>query len=510
MEDEAGGRSGDLLTARIVLAAVLAVSGALLAARGLLGPLAFPVRVNSPMNLEGIFALAFLVLLLTKDQQGTVSGGRAPVVLLAIFAAAAYAGSLNFPLLADDYSHIWNARHANAAAIWAHFTVPEIDHFFRPAVYCSYALDALWAGLSPVAWRAGNLALHVVNTVLVYALCRTIGLGRWGAFAGALIFGLHGSGPEAVTWVGARFDLMSVMFGVGCMLAVLRGAPWWVGCGLLLLALMSKESAYMVPGLIAAVLWYRGSEVWKKIAPLVGIELAAFAYRTWLLHGIGGYHDSANGAATVLQFGFTSTLKAMLPRFWAAMIFPLNWTGGLGVVTGIWLALAIAALGYAAWRGADRRTVLLGIGMATICSLPVHQFLSIGPDLEKSRVLYFASVGLAVLVGAIFERMDWKLAACGAALSCFQLAALENNLGHWRQVGQLAARTCVAAARAADGPIAVEGLPNVVDGVYFLHTGFPECVKFLKPDAQVFTEPHAGARTFVWDPQSRTLNLVDR
>jgi hypothetical protein len=274
---------------------------------------------------------------------------------------------------------------------------------------------------------------------------------------------------------------------------------------LLVLALMSKESAYMVPALIAVALWYRGSEIWKRIAPLVGIEVAAFAYRTWVLKGIGGYHDSANGAATVLQFGFASTLKAMLPRFWGAMVFPLNWTGGLGTPTAICLALAIAALAYLAWMGADRRKLFLGIAMATICSLPVHQFLSIGPDLEKSRVLYFASVGLAVLFAAIFERMDQRLMACGLAVVGFQLFALESNLGHWRQVGDLAERTCATAARQAQGPIVVLDLPNVVDGVYFLHTGFPECVQFVKPDARVFTDFHPGLRTFVWDPKSRSL-----
>jgi hypothetical protein len=498
------------------LLALLAVSGALLAARGLVGPIRVPVHVNSPMNLEGIFALTFLALILTGDPRTLVPpriGSDALFAgMLGMIVIAAFAGALKFPFVADDYSHIWNARHADAAALWAHFTVPEADHFFRPAVYCSYALDSLWAGLTPFGWRAGNLALHVINSLLVYWLCREIGFGRAGSFLGALIFGVHGSRPEAVTWVAARFDLMVLMFGLGSMLAALRGASWWISGGLLALALMSKESAYMVPALIAAALWYLGCrwrEIGRTVAPLVGIDVAVFAYRIWLLHGIGGYHDSANGSATVLQFGLASTLKAMLPRFWATMIFPLNWTGGLGIVTGVWLSLATGSLAYIAWRGAERRKILLGIGVATICSLPVHQFLSIGADLEKSRVLYFASVGLAILFAAVFECMDWKLITCAVALVGFQWTALENNLKHWESVGELAKRTCATGAAAvlgSDGPIAVLGLPNVVDGVYFLHTGFPDCVKFLAPNAEVLTEARAGVRVYAWDPESRTIH----
>jgi hypothetical protein len=364
----------------------------------------------------------------------------------------------------------------------------------------------LWAGFSPTAWRSGNLSFHVVNTLLVYWLCRDLRFGQVGAFVGALIFGLHGSRPEVVTWVAARFDLMAVMFGLACILATLHGAKWWIGSCFVALALMSKESAYMVPALAAIVLHYLGfrwSEAWRRVAPLLAIAIAALAYRLLLLHGIGGYHDVESGVPTVFQFGPTATLNAMLSRFWAAMLFPLNWTGGLARVTAIALAAALAALAYLARRGAEQRKTLLGIVFAAACSLPVHQFLSIGPDLEKSRVLYFASVGLAILFAGMFEQVDWKMLVCAAAILGFQWSALQNNLMHWKQVGELAERTCASQAKL--GRTVALGLPNVVDGVYFLHMGFPECVKFIDPAAEASTIAKEGARVTTWDPETRTL-----
>jgi hypothetical protein len=523
---------------RVALLAVLVVSGVTLAARALFGPGSLPFHVNSPMNVEGVVALAFLALLLTGDTASQGAGQEtghetghetgqetktrgiginlptgAWAALLGICIVAAFSRYLDFPLLADDYSHIWHARHADARALWAHFSVPEEDHFFRPAAYLSYALDALWAGYSRTAWRAGALAFHIINSLLVFWLCCEIGCRRVGAFLGALIFGLHGSRPEAVTWVAARFDLLAVMFALACILAVLRRASAVLSGLLLTLALLSKESAYVTPLLIASILWFRGTkwgEIARRIAPLLGIETLTFLYRFWLLKGIGGYHSAASGSPTILQFRFTSTLKALFPRFWGAMIFPLNWTGGLAVPLRFSLAAAVCALGYLAWRGADRRKVLLGIGIATICSLPVHQFLSIGPDLEKSRVIYFASVGLAVLFAAVFERMDGRLTACAILYLGFQCIALESNLAHWKRVGYLAERACQVGAqalRATSRPIAAVGLPNVVDGVYFLHTGFAECVLFLAPEGtgRVLASPREGARVLTWDEGSRTL-----
>jgi hypothetical protein len=295
----------------LLLLAVLAIAGTLLAGRGLLGPLTFTVPVNSPMNVEAAVALGFLALLFTKDSHGAVVAARgwdlALSALLIVVVITAFSGALDFPFLADDYIHIWNAHQADAQALWAHFTKPETDHFFRPLVYCSYALDALWAGLSPKNWRAVNLAIHVVNVLLVYWLCREMRFGDVGAFAGALIFGLHGSRPEAVTWVAARFDLMAAMFALACLVAVLHGAKWWIGCGLLAMALMSKESAYAVPLLAAIALRFIGlrwREIWKPVAPLLATVAVALVYRVWLLHGIGGYRDPSNGSAVFFHFGF--------------------------------------------------------------------------------------------------------------------------------------------------------------------------------------------------------------
>ncbi len=443
------------------------------------------------MNVEGIFALLFVALLLVNSRSARKPNRRAfawAPVALALIVALAFCRYLAFPFLADDYVHTANAHAFDWHAMVALFTVPASDRFFRPVGYLSYALDGLWAW-APWAWRTVNLALHILNTLLVYALCRKLDLPQLPAFLGALLFGIHGSRPEAVTWVAARFDLLAVLFGLICLLCMIRG--WrFAACCAVLLATMSKESAFVVPLLAVAVCWYQ-RRPWRPTVPLFAVAAIVFAYRWWLLGGIGGYHDAANGAPTVFNFRLTSTLKALFPRFWATLLFPVNWTGALGTVLALCMVLGIGALAYLAWRGAERRPLLLGLLLATICSLPVHQFLSIGPDLEKSRVLYFASVGLAVMFAAARSRT----AVCVFLL--FQFAALEHNLEIWKRVGYLAKSVC-------DAGVTITGLPNVVDGVYFLHTGYPECMSRRSSDTRTYTWDAATQRirTSVSDPTS--------
>ena len=486
------------------------------------------------MNAEGIFALAFIGVLFLgpgrrrdESRRGTHesdtyqrrqrfesswapgdagpkprrqggSPGPTRAWLLVAVVAIAFAPYLSFPFLADDYSHIQHARAADLPALWAHFAVPETDRFFRPLGYLSYALDAQWAGTSPTFWRASNLALHLVNTLLVYLLCLRLRLSPIAALAGGLLFGLHGSRPEVVTWVSARFDLLAVLFGLLSILCLVR--EWRAAAAAaVFLAALSKESAYVVPLLGIAVLWFE-RRPWREIArltwPSAAVAVAVFAYRWWLLGGIGGYRNAANGSPTVFNFRFASTLKALFLRFWAAMLFPINWTGGLEVWMAVALAAGIVAMIVIAWGGAPRRTAALAVLFATVCSLPVHQFLSIGPDLEKSRVIYFGSVGLAILFAAAMNGRGAQIAM--GVMLVFQVAALEHNLAIWKRVGYLAEATCRAAA---DAGAVVTGLPNVVDGVYFLHTGYPECVEMRAQTAR----PSAPPDVWVWNEKLRTI-----
>ena len=421
------------------------------------------------LNAEGYFALAWLLMVFARSREGEPCemGWSGPWWMLFV-SPLAFLAFLSFPFLADDYPHILHARALAWRGIPALFTVPAADHFFRPLGYLSYAFDAQWAGLSPALWRLTGLAIHLANTLLVYALCRELRFPSLPAVFGAILFAIHGSRPEAVTWVAARFDLLAVLFGLGALIFCLRGARWLAAL-CLFAAVLSKESAFVVPLLAVAALLYARKDVVRNVAPLFGVAAVVFVYRWILLGGVGGYRNAETGAPTVFDFKWTPTLQALFPRFWGTMLFPLNWTDRPGVLLLLLLGLAVVALLWFLKGQASRRALLLGVGFAYICALPVHQFLSIGADLEKSRVLYFASVGLAIIFAALIVSRRMVVAAVFILL--FQVAALEHNLVIWKRVGYRAQQACVAGAR---------DLPNVVDGVYFLHTGYPECLSFPK------------------------------
>jgi hypothetical protein len=489
--------------ARRLLWAALILSALVLAARAVAGPFHFIAPVSSPMNAEGTFALSGIGLLACPARQArshaTTAPDRIPLhlaaAILAAAAVTAYSWTFPFPFLADDYDHIPNAIHAAPAYLTSLFTHPAADRFFRPAVFILYAAQARIAGFSRDAWHALSLVLHFGVSLLVYVFARRRPLGHGPALAAALLFLLHGSRPEAVTWIAAQFDLWAALFFLLALLAFEKG---WRAASLapLLLALLSKESAYVYPLVLLLMLSIDRIPVkrWLRLAgPSFLLTAAVFLYRWRLIGGIGGYRDIGTGRPYIFTFDLLRTLKALTARLAAALYFPINWTHPLE-----WWLIAALLAAMAAWGAlmigkTDRRKLWFGLGFVLLAALPVHEFLLIDANLEKSRVLYLPSVGFALVFAAALEAARPRIMTGAAvAILVFQMAALEHNLIIWGRVSRLAERTCASVA-ATPGPAIVSDPANAVDGVYFLHTGFRGCIEAAsgrpRPDLRIANEP---------------------
>jgi hypothetical protein len=132
--------------------------------------------------------------------------------------------------------------------------------------------------------------------------------------------------------------------------------------------------------------------------------------------------------------------------------------------------------------------------------------------------LYLPLAGLAIFWAALLEgsagdKRTWTMAA---VLIAFNVAALEHNLRPWRTTPAAAAAVCRSLGRemAEDPrPVFVSGLPDRLQGVYFLSNGFPECVELNsgQPAARVRVVGGSAevatpaARSFVWNRERGVL-----
>ena len=471
--------------------------------------------MRAAINLEAVFAV---LVVLGSCARGFCSApceeaGSRRNWLLLLLIPAALLWTLTIPLVSDDFVHIGFALHFTPGKIIELFTIPAGDHFFRPLGYISYAIDARWAGHSPALWHLATLLIHFANCLLVYLVARQTGLARFFAATAAVLFGIHGTRPEAVTWIACRFDLVATFFVLATLSLFLastrRPLLYAAALATTFLALISKESAYVLPVLLLLI---AERSLWRKVVPVAALTAAVFLYRWHLLAGIGGYQTASNTPA-IFNFSLLRTANALLLRLWSVLFFPINWSEA--AQWWLWIALALGVVAYASVglrAGRDRRVIAFLL-FTFVAALPVQQLLLIGPDLEKSRVVYLPSVGFALFLAAALERLrtiEWRIPAA-LALIAFHVACLEHNLIIWRGVALVAKQACDSVAASLEGnrkTVAVLDLPNVLRGVYFFHKGMPDCLEVGHGiDIHRVREEHADL-DFRWDAQSERVSML--
>lgn len=480
-----------------VLVAGAACIGVLLSLRAVLGPFQLGrFRVRSPFTLETVFTLLAGALLLVvcrhRSQSGkTRSANRRdlPLLLLALaLTALAFIPNLHDPFLSDDYILAGRAS-LDPHRIARSFVTPGGDGAFRPLGYIWYGLVHSFAGANPFPWHLSMLVVHLVNCALLFAVIRALWSDAFVSFTATLLFGLHGTRPEVVTWASDNFDLLACALSLAAAWCVFRSARRrWIPVAfaliLLAMAILCKESAYAAPvivcGLAAATRRLRDRAVQFFLGGSAIVCVAMFSWRWFLFHGPGGYVDPATGRPAILSLHVLSTLKALCLRLWTILLFPINWTEP----TGAWMAAALL-LGCGAallllWSSAGLRPwVVASLLIATACAIvPALHLALVGESALGSRIYYIPAIPFFVLAGHVVgSAMSRRRAVLGlAALALSTAILLEHNLRFWHRTAVLADQVCDAAAQNRPFLLNTGDLPTILS----FRNGFKECVELKR------------------------------
>lgn len=155
---------------------------------------------------------------------------RSSWLRLAVFASvlAAYANALSGPFQFDDHGVIVREPSVQALAAFGSAAAASL----RPLLKLSYAL--CWSvSPAPLVFHVFNLVVHLLNVALVIRVYSAAAAPqqRWpfavpapGAFAAALLFGLHPIQSEAVTYISGRSASLATSFALLALLFHAAGA----------------------------------------------------------------------------------------------------------------------------------------------------------------------------------------------------------------------------------------------------------------------------------------------
>jgi tetratricopeptide (TPR) repeat protein len=221
----------------------------------------------------------------------------AGVVLLGLLA---YSTSFHGAFVFDDVRQVRDNALLSDLGAW----VTRLDGYrslpTRYVAYLTFALNRSLGGPAPVGFHVVNVAIHLANALLVYALARTAfrtplvresrlaGAAPAVAFASAAVFVTHPLQTQAVTYVVQRVTSLAAFFYLGAVVLYLssrlagrgaasRGIRYGLALVAALLAMRTKEIAFTLPFALAFLEWglfgRPTARRWLLLAPFLAVAL---------------------------------------------------------------------------------------------------------------------------------------------------------------------------------------------------------------------------------------------
>jgi protein O-mannosyl-transferase len=210
-------------------------------------------------------------LINTNKKDGVILFHLLSILLLSVLSIIIYSNTFNAPFLFDDVSNITENPHMRLTDINiqslknAAFSRPS---WARPIPNISFALNYYLDQYHVVGYHAVNIAIHIINGILVYLLAlftfRLLGLSpfkiRVMSLFASLIFIAHPINTQSVTYLvqrmnsmAALFYLLSLILYIKARLSKIRWKRWALFLCVALsaiLAMGSKQIAATLPFII--------------------------------------------------------------------------------------------------------------------------------------------------------------------------------------------------------------------------------------------------------------------
>jgi len=333
--------------------------------------------------------------------------------MLVLLTFAAYGPTLKLGFMWDDHVMIESNSHLrqwSLAELRHDFTTDVFDGhgdpYYRPAQTLLNRIDYTFWKLHPFGYHLTNFLGHVLNVLLVVELGLLLGLTPMGAFLAGTLIAVHPIVVEQLMIIAGRgeiFGLLTLLLSLYFFLQKDRKKVF-VGYVFFILALFFKESAVVIPVLLALCFWHNRFTLptaIKRIAPCVGLMLPYL----WLRHNAVGSLMLAHDPKFIAQFfvmGFPHVLGIYLRLF----VCPWNLHShhGMPPMSVFWptyVLLCAALMGYLIYK--KSRWGLFATLWFLICLLPKTPVMIYG-NFMIEHWAYPAYVGLFFLVGHYFAK----------------------------------------------------------------------------------------------------------
>ncbi|MBK8040674.1 MAG: tetratricopeptide repeat protein [Verrucomicrobiaceae bacterium] len=391
-----------------------------------------------------------------------------PGVALMAMTVIVYLPCLNGPLLWDDKDWFgamdWNLR--GWQGLWRLWTVPESLQQYYPVTAMSFWIDHQLWGKWTLPPHLENVLIHGASAVLFWMLLKRLQIR--GAWLAAAFFAVHPVMVESVAWMTERKNVLCTFFALATLLAHGKAAGWWESKAghvklfaelfavmLVVMALLSKVSAAVLPGVVMVIGWWRcGTLRWRadgmRVLPWIVVSIPII----WLTSLMEQAQVVGGDWLPSLPFADRLLLAGQLPWFYVSKLL---WPAHLCVLYEKWplaawqwagfgmLMVTLAVLVWRRWHG-SLALVLLFLGTL----FPLLGFFEVnGMKYAWAADRWAYLPAMAVCVGAAFwlvrlprgvsaalliacGLLTWRQAGLYASVDGFWQAAVAGSASPWK------------------------------------------------------------------------------
>jgi len=429
-------------------------------------------KASAPIEPSGPIAVAYLVV-------------------LSLLAVICFFPLLTYYFAQDDFTLMLKAWRDGWSAVADYFY--QKPGMFRPLTKAVYfgAMHGVF-GLNSVPFHIVSMAVHLVNTILVYTLSRRLMLSRTASLVPATLFALSVAFFHVIAWIsciqqllGLLFMLSALIWGIDYGKSRSSEGKWW-SLGAYVLALLSVEQTLGVPLILVARAWLSPGAPDKGIGLRRAIRIYAphlavlVVYTLFMAFwktppGTGSYTFSLGGnvAVNLLTYlGWSLQFGAALPAWMQSDAVP--WS-----VSHLFMIILLAYL------------IIFGRWRETVFGLLIF-VVAVFPTLFLSRHTfylhtYIPSFGVLYLIAVVVEEnrgFRWFrkraarlvfLAVLLAVVSSVSFVMVRKNVG-FRMFDEIddmprsfVLRRAIIAKNAYDSLIAHEPFDEKVKQVYMVY-----------------------------------------
>jgi tetratricopeptide (TPR) repeat protein len=334
----------------------------------------------------------------------------------------------------DDDSYLYENPHVLTGLTWGNivwaFTTAHVGNWL-PLTWASFMLDCRLFGPDPGWIHLENAFLHLVNTLLLFAVLKRMTNSLWPSAFVAAAFALHPMHVESVAWITERKDVLSTFFFLLTLAAYVayvrrRGLFRYLLTVLLFaFGLLAKPMLVTLPFvLLLGDYWplnrFLSSTVTtsaRKSAPrrhtalyhLLIEKIPFFALAvvssiiTFLVQRAGGAVADVNAFPFEARIAnaFLAYAAYMGKMFWPqnlAIFYPPD-TGGIRLWQAALCVLLFVAISFfAIYFGRNRKYLPVGWFWFVVTLIPVIGLIQSGAQALADRYTYIPYIGLFIMI----------------------------------------------------------------------------------------------------------------